>query len=106
MSVISFLRLYYTVTFLSCICMSQVQTYDIPSNAIIHKICLAHPISSIDVWRGYLLIGSSLVHLVDTRQGNKWKRMVVVDVEEKGTLQVPTSFSMAIMHIPYVPVES
>ena len=32
--------------------------------------------------------------------------MVVMDVEEKGTLQVPTSFSMAIMHIPYVPVES
>ena len=62
--------------------------YDIPSNAVIHKICLTHPISSIDVWGGYLLIGSSVVHLVDTRQSDKWKRTVVVDLEEQEHKQV------------------
>ena len=62
--------------------------YDIPSNAIIHKICLPHPISSIDVWSGYLLIGSSLVHVVETRQSGKWRRTVVVDLEEQEYIQV------------------
>ncbi|CAI8007770.1 hypothetical protein GBAR_LOCUS5367 [Geodia barretti] len=68
----------------------SVQMYDIPSNAIIHKICLTHPISSIDVWSGYLLIGSSLVHVVETRQSGKWRRTVVVDLEEQEYIQNPS----------------
>ena len=63
----------------------QVQFYDIPSNALVHNIRLTHPISSMDVWNGYLLIGSSVVHMVDTGQ---WRRTVVVDMQEQDSVQV------------------
>lgn len=67
----------------------QVHIFDIPSNAVVHKIGLTHTISSIDEWNGYLLIGSSLIHVVDTRNhSSQWHRTVVVDMEERDNIKV------------------
>lgn len=68
----------------------SVQIYDIPSNAMIHNIRLIHPISSVDAWNGRLLIGSSLVHVVDTRQSGQWHRTVVVDLKEQDSIKSPS----------------
>ena len=61
--------------------------YDILSNSVIHKIHLSYAISSIDTWAHYLLIGSSIVHVVDTREDN-WRRIMVVDKDENESLMV------------------
>ena len=69
--------------------------YDITENKRIHNIRLTHPISSIDVWSGYLLIGSSVVHVVDTREDH-WRRILVVDMDEKESLKVISAHSYVI----------
>ena len=65
----------------------QVKIYNISENKKIHDIRLTHPISSIDVWNDYLLIGSSVVHIVDTREDH-WRRIIVVDMDENESLKV------------------
>lgn len=74
-------------------CDYSVQIFDIPSNAVVHKIGLTHPIASIDEWNGYLLIGSSLIHVVDTsKHHSQWCRTVVIDTEEHDSIENPNSY--------------
>ena len=64
-----------------------MKIYDTIQNIKIHDIQLTHPITSIDVWNDYLLIGSSVVHIVDTRE-DRWRRIIVVDMDENESLKV------------------
>jgi hypothetical protein len=68
---------------------NSVHIYDIPSNTVIHDIRLTHPICSIDVWNDYLLIGSSVVHIVDTREDH-WRRITVIDMDDNESLKNPS----------------
>ena len=74
-----------------CTHIYKVHIYDVPSNTVIHDIRLTHPISSIDVWNDYLLIGSSVVHIVDTREDH-WRRITVIDMDENESLKVSSSY--------------
>ena len=58
---------------------------------MIHNIRLTHPICSIDVWNDYLLIGSSVVHIVDTREDH-WRRITVIDMDDNESLKVSSSY--------------
>ena len=61
--------------------------YDVNECKRLNNIQLTHPITSIDVWKHYLLIGSSVVHVVDTREDH-WRRIVVVDKDETESIKV------------------
>lgn len=57
---------------------------------MIHNIKLTHRISSIDVWERFLLIGSTIVHVVDTTRKGDWRRVIVIHMEERESLKVVT----------------
>ena len=61
--------------------------YNIPSNTVTRDIRVTHPVSSIDVWNDYLLIGSSVVHVVDTREDH-CRNITVIDMDENDSLDV------------------
>jgi hypothetical protein len=68
---------------------NSVHIYDIPSNTVTRDIRLTHHISSLDVWNYFLLIGSSVVHIMDTRE-DRWRSITVIDTDENESLSNPS----------------
>ena len=65
----------------------QVCVYDASKCKLLYDIKLTHPVSTLDVWNNYILVGSFPVQLFEMKT-DRLRRIVVMDPEDNNQVTV------------------
>ena len=75
------LVLLWVYTFASVYSSLQVCVYSMVEDRLLYDVKLTHPVSTLDVWNNYILVGSFPVQLFEMKT-DRLRRIVVIDSED------------------------